>query len=136
VPARRFPYRIHLAGDQAVVTMDCGARVYRCRTMPLWFLRSIMDLCRTCGGALGRYRDVPLLTESVPAFPDYTTLASLPFGPCAARVIAARDENGALELSIAFYDAGDETAPALLLTEEQISEFADAAETLLDNAAG
>jgi hypothetical protein len=104
--------------------------------MPLWFLRSIVDLCRTCGGVLGRYRDNSRLAESVPAFPDCTTLASLPFGPCAARVVAAKDENGALELSIAFYDTGHETAPALLLTEEQISEFADAAEALVDNGTG
>ncbi len=100
--------------------------------MPPWFLRSIVDLCRRSGGVLDRYRGALRLAGSVPAFPNCTTLASLPIGPCIARVVAARDENGDLEISIAFYDTGDETAPVLLLNEEQIPEFADAAEAILD----
>jgi hypothetical protein len=136
VPSQRFPYRIHLAEDKAIVTMDCGEGVYRNRTMPLWLLRSVTDICRTCAGAIDQYREERLLADDVPTLPDCTPIITIPLGPCVANVVASRNKGGTVEISVAFYDAGDDRAPALLLTEEQIPEFADAAEKLLDNGTG
>jgi len=130
--SQRFPYRIHLAGGEAVVTMDCGEGVYRARSIPIWFLRCMADLCRTCARTLDRHRDEQRHADDLPAFPNCKPLTGIPLGPCTARVVASKTVDGKVEISVAFYDIGDDAAPALLLTEEQIPEFVRTVAELLN----
>jgi hypothetical protein len=44
-------------------------------------------------------------------------------GACDIQLLASRTDTGDTEFSVAFYDAGTQQAPALLLVEEQIDEF-------------
>jgi hypothetical protein len=123
VKSQRFPFRIHLADADAVVTMDCGEGVYRARSMPVSFLRDIARFCQRSDRILAPLRRDDRLASDIPVFPDLRPLASFPFGPCTANIVASRTQGNQVELSIAFYDTDDRRAPALLLTEEQIEDF-------------
>lgn len=100
--------------------------------MPLWFLRSTANLCRTCSHMLDRHRDEQRHAVDLPASPNCKPLTSLPLGPCVAEVVASRTVEREVEISVAFYDKVDDRAPALLLTEEQIPKFVRTVEELLE----
>lgn len=131
MPAKRFPFRIHLAGIEAVVTMDCGRRVYRARSMPISFLRTIANFCRRSDTILDPLRQSHNLPQEIPALPHSLSLGSFHLGPCMAVIVASRDHTNKTELSIAFYDTDDRDAPALLLTEEQIVDFVAKVDAIL-----
>jgi hypothetical protein len=46
-------------------------------------------------------------------------------------VVASKTDTGAVEFAAAFYDDGDDSAPALLLIDDQIEQFIDQAEAAL-----
>lgn len=111
--------------------MDCGEGVYRARSMPVPFLRSIARFCRRSNDILASLREDDRLTGNIPVFPNFRQLGSFPFGPCRGAIVASKTSEGRVELSIAFYDADDDRAPALLLTEEQIRDFTSVVDTLV-----
>jgi hypothetical protein len=117
-PRIRLPFKVDRSDDFAVISMDCG-RLIRARIMPCVLLKEVGDLCRFLQEEV---RAIMVKEPEVPIFPGFVRLlrAGIP-GVCIASVGAHRLE-GRFELVIALYD-GDESAPFLILVEEEIEEF-------------
>lgn len=131
--SERFPFIVRRKGDEAFVAMDCGG-VARGRPMPAWFLRDMATICRRMRDeVLTPGKNDPGKIARLAPHPHCSHIARCNMGPCEAVLFGAKDEAGTPEFGIAFYDAGDESAPALLLIEEQIQEFLDRVADVMKN---
>ena len=119
LPRSRFPFVVKRTGDAAVIAMDCGG-VTRVRHMPCVLLKAVGDLCRF----LQEEGERALKGEChVPEFPRYVRLVEggIP-GTCYA-TLGAHRLGGRIESVVSLYDEGDESAPVLILVEQEIDEF-------------
>jgi hypothetical protein len=129
--ARRFPFRVQRVDDGVTITMNCGEGIYRARNVPTDFLAVLIESCRQARTKIiAPFRRKTHAIATLPSFPQCVEIGSGSLGPCDVRVTASRIAKAA-EFCVAFYDAGDRTAPALLLIDEQIDEFIEKAEAVL-----
>jgi hypothetical protein len=123
--ADRFSITVERSNDHALVVMDCGKGVLRGRTMPIELLETMGAICTDMRTLFAK-----VLREGleVPLFPRFLEVAEAKING-AFRVLlgAHRLDDGTVEPLVAFYDEGDDTAPALLLIDGQIEEFIDQA---------
>jgi hypothetical protein len=116
--SERFSLLVERVGDQAMIAMDYGG-VVRARNLPNSTLRRIGDLVRDVRDAV----EMPA-NDEVPFFPGYRSIVTGRIrGMCQATLGAHRLEDGTVERVIGLYDDEDESAPVILLIEEQIDEF-------------
>lgn len=128
MPLPRFPFSIFRNDIDFTVQMACGNSLYRARTMPAG---TLCTMARICQEFISQCQE-PLSIEEVPRYPHYREVARARIPQvCDALFAVARTPDGGIEFSVAFYDVGDDTAPALLLTEEQIGDFIEAVRTLV-----
>ena len=133
--ANRFPFTVVAVDDGANITMDCGHGVFRSRTVPNSFLRTLVDACRETESLIETLRrDKSEAVASLPAFPNCRPIGDADLGPCSLRITASRGYPDA-EFQAAFYDKDDVEAPALLLIDEQIGQFIREATRVLDERA-
>src|SRR5688500_13490313 len=119
VSPKRFAYSVIKDGEDALVTMDCSDGMMRSRHMPAELLELIGQMFRE----LKKAADVMLPDAEVPDFPGIRHLVDgVIEGVCLARIGAHR-RGGQVKRVLALYDEDDESAPVLLLIEEQIDEF-------------
>jgi hypothetical protein len=119
----RFPFTVVQVDDGIAITMNCGSGIYRARNVPADFLRKLVDACQQAQATiLGLRRSKSQALASLPAFPNCRLIAETNLGPCAMRITATRGIPKD-DFHIAFYDADDQAAPALLLIDEQIEQF-------------
>lgn len=134
--APRYPFTIDRTDDAAIVCMNYDGLV-RCRTMPLYILDALVRACEQVRSELlpGLLRD-SAFCDAVPAYPrcsgclHFRGLA----GVCDVEIVASRDES-TIEFCSAFYDVGDEEAPAIVLVSEQLDDFIRTAKAVLIAAA-
>lgn len=129
----RYSFSLNTMGDHAVVSMDCGGGVIRSRIMPVAVLRLMMQLCQRIRTEV---INVALadeeLMQRVPTFPECVAVGRASLGNmCDVSVIAHRVDDS-VEFCTAFYDCDGDSAPALLLIEEQLEEFAERALALVE----
>lgn len=134
--APRYPFTIDRAGDAALVSMHCDGSI-RCRTMPLHLLDALVR-------AANRVRTdlVTVLAHddrfkaTVPQYPAYVECMHFDAfaDVCDVRVVASRDGT-TIEFCAAFYDVGDQSAPAFILVGDQLDEFVQKGRAILTSAA-
>jgi len=126
VQSQRFPFKVFRNDVDFTVQMDCGNRVYRARTMPATTLRTMARICRVFRDRFIGETGEAAPTDNLPAYPHSREVATAEIpGVSDVMLAVSRTPSGKAEWSVAFYDAGDESAPALLLIEEQIEQFID-----------
>lgn len=122
--APRYPFTIDREGDAALISMQCDGFIC-CRTMPLNVLDALVRACNRI-----RTHLVAVLGHderfkaTVPAYPRFVECMHFDAfaGVCDVHVVASRD-GGVLEFCAAFYDAGDNSAPAFVLVGDQLDDF-------------
>lgn len=128
----RYPFTIDPAGEAALVGMHCDGLI-RCRTMPFDMLdalvRACSDIRENVIAVLSHNRQ---FRDAVPAYPQCVECAHCDgfAGVCDVHVVASRDGTD-IEFCSAFYDAGDPSAPALVLVGDQLDQFIAKATTIL-----
>lgn len=134
--APRYPFTIDRDGDSAMISMQCDGFI-RCRTMPLSLLDALVRACNRI-----RTHLVAVLVHdtafraTVPPYPGcvecmrFDALA----GVCDVHVVASRD-GASIDFCTAFYDAGDQSAPAFVLVGDQLDEFVRKGRSVLRAAA-
>jgi hypothetical protein len=71
--------------------------------------------------------DVATLIEDasdIPKMPKCRPLAEMTHGPCRIAVVAHRNEDDSIALTLAVYDLDDDTAPVLYAVDEDIDRLA------------
>ena len=130
--ATRFQFSVDRDGDSVLVAMDCEGLV-RCRTMPVEGLAALIDACEQIrDNVIVALKNDDEFKATVPPYPECCCVAEHKsfHGICDVSVVASK-AGKAVEFCCAFYDPGDETAPALVLIDEQLDEFLLKAKTLL-----
>lgn len=118
-PRSRYPFSVDRFGDKAIVSMYIG-RVVRSRYMSLDLLQTVGELCRQL---LKAGKEIKPEDDDVPSFSRFLVGPKGEItGVCHAKLGFHR-LNGKVETVIAIYDEGDDTAPVLILVEDQIDEF-------------
>lgn len=121
MPNGRLEFGVQRDGEEALVTMDCGHGVIRARSMPSNVLSKLGEMCEAL---LSQAKTIMPSPDDAPEHPKYLRIASCSLlGICHATMGVHRTETGDIEKVIAFYDEGDDSAPVLVLVEEQIDEF-------------
>ena len=124
MPAERFTFTIDKMDDQAIVAMDCGKGMFRARNMPLTYLETLIDVCKQAKDRIIEAVRVDAeALEKLPTFPGCVSLGGGNAGPCDVDVTGWKSEMGEAEFGVALYDEGDDSAPALLLINEQLDDF-------------
>lgn len=134
--AERYEFRVERRDREAAITLNCGKGVYRCRVMPFLLLKRLADLCEEVRRtAIPRCKRRRHFADRVPSYPDCIALgrAEIP-GVCELTLVASATAAGAIEFCTAIYDAGDDTAPVLILVDEQLPAFIEQARAILDEA--
>ncbi len=130
--AERFGFGVTKVDDQAIVHMDCGQGVVRARNMPAEFLETLMTVCvQVRDSIIAVVKEDAERMDTIPSLPECACVGGGNVGPCDVRVVVSKNEAGEPEFCTAFYDEGDETAPVLVLVDEQLQEFIDRAQMVL-----
>lgn len=134
--AERYEFRVERRDREAAITLNCGKGVYRCRVMPFFLLKRLTDLCEEVRRtAIPRCKRRRHFADRVPRYPDCVALtrAEIP-GVCDLTLVASATAAGAIEFCTAVYDAGDDSAPVLILVDEQLPAFIEQARRILAEA--
>jgi len=119
----RFPFIVDRKGEEAFVAMNCNGLI-RSRPMPGECLEDMGTVCkRMHDEVIAVVKQDQQQMNHFPSFPHCIRLADCDMGPCTAVLFGGKAQGGQREFSIAFYDADDDSAPAMLLIEEQIVQF-------------
>ncbi len=131
--AERYQFRVERRDGEAAITLNCGKGVYRCRVMPFSLLKRLTDLCEQVHRtAIPRCKRRRHSADRVPSYPDCIALAHAEIpGVCDLTLVASATAAGAIEFCTAVYDAGDDTAPVLILVDEQLPVFIEQARRIL-----
>lgn len=121
--AQRFPFTVQRVENGVTITMDCGTNVYRARNVPTEFASILVDACRRAkADVIDVFHRDSTAVATLLCYPRCREISQARLGPCDVRVTASRTPGG-IECCVAFYDQGDQTAPALVLIDDQIDEF-------------
>lgn len=134
--APRYPFTIDRAGDSALVSMHCDGFI-RCRTMPLYLLEALVRASNRIRADLVAVLDCDdRFKATVPQYPAFVECMRFDAfaGVCDVRVVASRD-GATIEFCAAFYDVGDQSAPAFILVGDQLDEFVRKGRAILTSAA-
>jgi hypothetical protein len=118
-PNTRFPFSVERSGDLALILMDCGG-VIRARKMTAILLATIGELCRRLRDAA---QEVMPDDTRIPDYPRFVKIADGEVSGVCHAIMGVCRVDGRVELSIALYDDGDDSAPILLLVDEEIDDF-------------
>jgi hypothetical protein len=129
-----FAFSLDRDGNQALIVMDCGEGVMRCRTMSIETLAEIVRACEhvqqhivgVLAAEEGFGKDVPQFPKCIPVAGGKNIA-----GVCNVSVVASKC-HGRILFSTAFYDLQGGDAPALLLTGDQLDRFIGQAKGLLN----
>ena len=94
--------------------------VTRVRHMPLSIRQLVGEMCRQLqAGGRARISD----DLDIPEFPGFGRIGKASVSGVCQATVGAHKLHGAVEVVIAIYDEGDDTAPVLILVEEEIDQF-------------
>ncbi len=126
----QFDFMIEREGDTVTVAMDCGG-VVRSRLMGTALLAAMSKACAEVRAIIDGFISDPEAMSKLPDCPSCREVAGGSIEDiCIIRLIADR-RHGSVEFMLGFYDVDDESAPALLLVDQQIDDFTDQANALL-----
>lgn len=130
----RFPFSIDRTADGVVVAMHCDGLV-RARSMSIEGLEVLVEACQQIRqNVIAALAGDSEFQARVPRDPDCICIAECKdfHGVCDVSVVASKSGD-AVEFCTAFYDVGDEEAPALILIDGQLDDFLDRAAAFLSS---
>jgi hypothetical protein len=134
MPSIRYPLIIERDGDEVLFGMDFGALV-RVRRMPTEILKHLLDACQQVKEKIVAViqADEKALAR-IPTLPGYVRFGCANIGACDIHVGASKDDAGTVEFMTELYDSGDDSAPVILLVNEQVDQFIARATKLIGGA--